>query len=130
MKIGKWTIVPEDKIIIKQYGNGATFGYYVLDENFWANNVSNDIRAIQFTGDDNDFNQVEFNDGKDHDKYSGNIQIFINEWDKLHLLRLQKDWDNNKIRDPQTNEIILETETEKINRLGPRPTTFVSTDSN
>lgn len=66
MKIGKWTIVVPDKLIIKQYGDYATRGYVVDDNNFWNNNLSQNIRAIQYTGNNLDKEQVEHNDGSPH----------------------------------------------------------------
>lgn len=141
MKKGKWTIVPIDKKIIKQYGDGAGIGYDILNNDFWTNNVQQDIHAIQYTGDSNDFNQVEYNDGKDNDLFTGNIKIFADEWDKEHLKQLQYDWDNNFIYEtiPNPNPTpgepgnfksvkIEETVEQKTNRIGPRISTYSSED--
>lgn len=129
MKIGKWTIVVPDKLIIKQYGDYATRGYVVDDNNFWNNNLSQNIRAIQYTGNNLDKEQVEHNDGSPHTFFSGNIKIFADEWDKKHLIFLQDSWDNNNIQvQIENNSTRPETLDEKINRLGPRPTIYNSVD--
>ena len=66
MKIGKWSIIVEDKIIVKQYGEGATIGYVIEDDSFWKNNLSPNVRAIQYSGDNLDNDQVEYNDKTNH----------------------------------------------------------------
>ena len=141
MKKGKWTIIPSDKKIIKQYGDSNGIGYDILDNNFWINNVSFNIHAIQYTGNINDFNQIEYNDGNDHDVFNGDIKIFSDEWDKAHLKKLQDDWDNNFIYEtiPNPNPTpeepgnfkrvkIEETVEQKENRIGPRISSYSSQD--
>lgn len=129
MKIGKWTIVVPDKLIIKQYGDSAQVGYIIEDNNFWTNNLSSNIRAIQYTGDNLDKEQVEHNDGSPHTFFSGDIKAFADEWDKKHLVFLQESWDFNNLKIQLENNLTRpETVDEKINRLGPRPTSFNSVD--
>ena len=50
MKKGKWSIIVDDKRIIKQYDEGsvAGIGYIIESENFWLNNLNSNIRAIQY----------------------------------------------------------------------------------
>lgn len=120
MKMGKWTIVRADKRIIKQYGDGKSIGYLVDDQNFWNTNLDSTINAIQYTGNNSDFDQVEFNNGNQNTYFSGNIKIFADAWDKEHLKMLQLIWDSNNLEN--------ETVEEKIVRLGQRPTNYISED--
>jgi hypothetical protein len=127
MKIGKWTIIAVDKRIIKQYENAI--GYEILDNNFWLNNLNQNIKAIQYTNDSNDFDQVEYKDNTPNSIFSGDIKIFSDKWDEVHLLNLQNSWDSSNIEITlEDNTKRAETIEEKINRLGPRPTTYKSED--
>jgi len=139
MKIGKWSIIVEDKRIVKQYGEGATFGYVVEDDSFWKNNLASNVRAIQYTGDNLDSDQVEYNDGTNHSIFNGDIKMFSDKWDEQHLLKLQNDWDNNieyinlgktNPEKPNEDQFRQETIEEKIIRIGNRPTSFKSEDIN
>ena len=120
MKIGKWSIIVPDKRIVKQYGDGATWGYVVEDNFFWNNNLESNIRAIQYSGDNLDTDQVEHNDGTGNTFFNGDIKKFSDKWDEQHLIRLQAEWDIDNIKD--------ETPEEKITRLGVRPTSYQSQD--
>jgi len=120
MKLGKWTIVKPDKVIIKQYGDGQTMGYKVEDENFWSTNLDPSIHAIQYTGNNSDLDQVEFNNGNKNTFFSGNIKIFADAWDIEHLKFLKAKWDFDNLKD--------ETVEAKIVRIGQRPTNYVSED--
>ena len=122
MKMGKWTIVRADKLIIKQYGDGKSIGYFIDDQNFWNTNLDSTINAIQYTGNNSDLDQVEFNNGNKNTYFSGNIKIFADAWDKEHLKSLQLIWDSNSLQN--------ETIEEKIVRLGQRPTNYISEDIN
>jgi len=122
MKMGKWTIVRADKLIIKQYGDGKSIGYFIDNQNFWNTNLDSTINAIQYTGNNSDFDQVEFNNGNKNTYFSGNIKIFADAWDKEHLKSLQLIWDNNNLEN--------ETIEEKIVRLGQRPINYISEDIN
>ena len=141
MKMGKWTIVRVDKTIIKQYGENQSIGYIINDDNFWNNNLSNNIHAIQYTGNELDFDQVEYNDRSPNSKFNGNIKIFADEWDKAHLKNLQNIWDNNNIYESIPNLNITpenplpfirvkkeETLEQKELRIGSRPTIYNSLD--
>ena len=122
MKMGKWTIVRADKLIIKQYGDGKSIGYFIDDQNFWNTNLDSTINAVQYTGNNSDLDQVEFNNGNKNTYFSGNIKIFADAWDKEHLKSLQLIWDSNSLQN--------ETIEEKIVRLGQRPTNYISEDIN
>lgn len=125
MKTGKWTIVVDDKRIIKQYE--GRIGYEILDDNFWLNNLDKNIRAIQYTGDNNDLDQVEYRDKTPNSVFTGDIKIFADKWDEAHLLNMQNLWDNNNIQITLAdNSKRPETSEEKINRIGQRPSTYKS----
>lgn len=138
MKIGKWSIIVPDKRIVKQYGEGANWGYVVEDNFFWENNVSLNVKAIQYTGDNSDKEQVEFTDGSYSTSFTGDIKKFADEWDKKYLLKIQNDWDNATLNiligptdpefKPDVDQYRPETEEAKIARIGSRPTSYASTD--
>jgi hypothetical protein len=106
MKIGKWTIVVDDKRIIKQYGNGIGIGYEILDNNLWLS-LNQNIFAIQYTGDPLDHEQVEYRDETQHSIFSGDIKIFSDKWDQQHLLNLQNIWDNNYVYEEIPNPKLI-----------------------
>jgi len=141
MKIGKWSIIVEDKIIVKQYDKEASYWFYITDNSFWENNVSSNVKAIQYTGDNLDKEQVEYNDGSSHSHFTGDIKKFADEWDKKYLLKIQNDWDNANLKilmvptDPEFKievsdlpQYRTEREEEKIARIGNRPTSYTSVD--
>jgi len=108
-----WTVVFEDKIIIKQSGDAAGTSYTIDDNAFWATTAFQNIWAIQ-SGTSNVSDEVEHKDGTAHCSLADkgiDIQLFINKWDSAHLLKLQADWDED------TRE-----ESEK----GSRPTSYSS----
>ncbi len=114
MKKGNWTIIFEDKKVIKNNGAESGTGYYVNDDSFWNDSKFSNIWAIQYTADD-DTDQVEYRDTTPNSTYDsyvlGDIQQFIDKWDAEHLNLLQEEWDSDS-RD----------ESEK----GPRPTSYSS----
>jgi hypothetical protein len=119
---GNWTIIFDDKKIIKNYAEGADQGIgYIIDDNtFWSNNAFQNIWAIQ-SGTDNSSDEVEHRDGTPHNSLSDegvDIQQFVTRWDAAHLAQLQSNWDNDNVDG--------ETESEKITRLGARPTSYSS----
>jgi hypothetical protein len=137
MKKGKWSIIVDDKRIVKQYGNGATLGHVVEDNSFWTNLINSRIRAIQYSGDNLDLDQVEFNNGNKNTYFTGDIKIFADAWDKEHLKYLQEIWDSNNIQinlgktnldKPNEDQFREETIEEKIIRIGNRPTSYTSED--
>ena len=108
-----WTVVFEDKMIIKQSGDGA--GPYIIeDDAFWNQSKFSNIWAIQYgTGETSD--EVEYRDTTPHSSFAdanlGDFQDFIDKWDSAHLTQLQANWDADS-RD----------ESEK----GARPTSYSS----
>ena len=115
-----WTVIFEDKAIVKQNGDSA--GQYIIDDDtFWNQSKFSNIWAIQY-GTSVPTDEVEYRDETPHSSYDssvlGDINQFINKWDAAHLSQLQENWDNNNIEG--------ETEAEKITRLGARPTSYTS----
>ena len=125
----QWTVVFEDKCIIKNFAEGANegIGYIISDDSFWGQGKFSNIWAIQF-GTANTIDTVEYRDGTPHSSWEdanlGDFQDFITRWDSAHLAQLQFDWDNNNAVDSDGNS--TETEAEKIARLGARPTSYSS----
>jgi len=120
---GNWTIIFEDKIIIKNYDEGSNkgIGYNIDDDSFWNQSKFSNIWAIQY-GTSNSSDEVEYRDSTPHSSFAdaniGNISQFSSKWDSVHLTKIQSDWDNNGVLD--------ETDAEKIARLGARPTSYTS----
>ena len=117
-----WTIVFEDKKIIKNYAEGAGegVGYLIDDDAFWATTAFQNIWAIQ-SGTSNSSDEVEHRDDTFHCSLADegiDIQQFVTRWDAVHLTQLQTNWDNNDVEG--------ETSEEKISRLGARPTSYSS----
>ena len=128
---GNWAIVIDDKKITKNYDEGATEGIAFIindDDAFWSQSKFSNIWAIQH-GASNISDEVEYRDETPHTSYAdanlGDISQFSNKWDTMYLAKIQSDWDNNFLFD-DNNEVISETEAEKIARLGPRPTSYTS----
>ncbi len=118
-----WTVVFEDKCIIKNYAEGATqgIGYIISDDSFWSDSKFSNIWAIQH-GTSVSSDEVEYRDETQHTTYAdanlGDISQFSSKWDAAHLSHLQNGWDNDNVED--------ETADEKIVRLGARPTSYSS----
>ena len=135
-KHGTWTVVFEDKIIIKRTGEfnkQTACAHTINDDNFWNQSKFNNLHAIQFTDDNLDNDQVEFNDNSPNGLYDaaiyGDFSQFITKWDEAHLAEIQSDWDNNNIsvEDPVNSGMYRdETNEEKVSRLGERPVTYSS----
>jgi hypothetical protein len=111
-----WTVIFEDKCIIKNYAEGANegVGYVINDDAFWSQSKFSNIWAIQH-GTSVSTDEVEHRDGTAHTSFAdadiGAIGDFTDKWDTAHLAQLQSDWDNDT-RD----------ESEK----GARPTSYSS----
>ena len=128
-----WTVIFDDKAIIKQSGDAA--GMYVIEDqdSFWNDSKWSNIWAIQYQADNHDYkDSVEYRDETPHATWTaadlGDFSTqFISKWDAAHLAQMQDDWDNNVLVEAESpyNEI-SETEAEKIARLGPRPTSYSS----
>tara|TARA_A100001515_G_scaffold77932_1_gene61859 strand:- start:589 stop:954 length:366 start_codon:yes stop_codon:yes gene_type:complete len=116
----QWTVIFDDKKIIKQNGDGAG-DYDIVDNDFWGQAKFSNIWAIQY-GTAVASDTVEYRDETPHSSWEaanlGDFQDFIDRWDAAHLARLQFLWDNN-------NED-GESESDKIARLGARPTSYSS----
>ena len=117
-----WTVVFDDKLIIKQKGDQAGTGYTITDDAFWSQSKFSNIWAIQH-GASVSTDEVEYRDNTPHSTYAdanlGDFNDFINKWDSSHLATLQYNWDNN-------NNVEGETSEQKITRLGARPTSYSS----
>lgn len=113
---GNWTVVFEDKIVIKNYDEGASegIGYKIDDDTFWNQSKFSNIWAIQY-GTSITSDEVEYRDETPHSSFAdaniGDISQFSSKWDSAHLSQLQSDWDADE-RD----------ESEK----GARPTSYSS----
>ena len=121
-----WTIVFEDKVIIKQSGDGAGNAYTIDDNAFWATTAFQNIWAIQ-SGTSNSSDEVEHRDSSAHNSLADegiNIQQFIDKWDSAHLAKLQADWDDDNLVNEDGSS--AETAEDKIARLGARPTSYSS----
>ena len=122
----KWTVVMDDKMIIKNYDEGASpnngVSYIIDDNNFWGQAKFSNIWAIQY-GTSVASDTVEYRDETPHSTWEdanlGDIQDFVTRWDTAHLAQLQADWDADE--GPEG-----ETEADKIARLGARPTSYTS----
>jgi len=118
-----WTVIFEDKMVVKNYAEGANegLGYIIEDNDFWGLAKWNNIWAIQY-GTANPSDTVEHRDSTPHSTWEdanlGDFQDFITRWDSAHLAQLQSDWDDNNVDD--------ETPEDKIARLGARPTSYSS----
>jgi len=116
-----WTVVFEDKLIIKQKGDAAGTGYVINDNAFWSQSKFSNIWAIQH-GASVSTDEVEYRDTTPHSTYAsanlGDFNEFINKWDSAHLSKLQSNWDNNNVEG--------ETTEAKVARLGAKPTSYSS----
>ena len=117
----QWTVVFEDKLVIKQNGDAAGTGYNIVDNDFWGLAKWNNIWAIQY-GTSNPSDTVEYRDGTPHSTWEdanlGDFSDFTTRWDSAHLTQLQSNWDNDNVEG--------ETADDKIARLGARPTSYSS----
>jgi hypothetical protein len=129
-----WTVVFEDKCIIKNHAEGASegIGYSINDDFFWSDSKFSNIWAIQH-GVSVTSNEVEYRDETPHSSFAdaniGDINQFSSKWDSAHLTQLQSNWDNNneQVEDPADSGTFRdETSSEKITRLGARPTSYSS----
>ena len=126
---GNWTVIFEDKIIIKNHAEGASegIGYKIDNDAFWNDSKFSNIWAIQY-GTSVSTDEVEYRDSTPHSSFVdaniGDISQFSSKWDSAHLAQLQVDWDSDNL--VNENGVSTETEAEKITRLGVRPTSYSS----
>ena len=124
-----WTVVFDDKIVIKNYNEGASqgIGYIISDDSFWSDSKFSNIWAIQY-GTAITSDEIEYKDDTPHSSFAaaniGDISQFSNRWDSAHLAKLQSTWDKDNAVDEEGNS--TETESEKLSRLGARPTSYSS----
>ena len=122
---GTWTVVFDDKIIMKNSGDGA--GNYIIDnDSFWSNSDYSNLWAIQY-GTSVASDEIEYRDDTPHSSCASaglNFQYFIDQWDAAHLVQLQADWDNTP--GYSATGVLYADEAEKISDLGPRPTSYSS----
>ena len=130
-----WTVIFDDKKVIKQSGDGAGNGYKIDNDSFWNDSKWSNIWAIQYIDDNLDHNDtVEYRDDTPHATWNNAglgefYSQFVDQWDAAHLAQLQSDWDKDLgvVEDPLgSNEWRDETEAEKLSRLGARPTSYSS----
>ena len=97
---GNWTVIFEDKIIIKNHAEGASegIGYKIDNDAFWNDSKFSNIWAIQ-CGTSVSTDEVEYRDSTPHSSFVdanlGDISQFTNKWDSEHLLQLQANWDSD-----------------------------------
>tara|TARA_R110000824_G_scaffold290350_1_gene478858 strand:+ start:441 stop:839 length:399 start_codon:yes stop_codon:yes gene_type:complete len=126
-----WTVVFEDKIVIKNYAEGVNEGvsYNISDNSFWSDSKFSNIWAIQYGSSDSS-DEVEYRDETPHSSFAdaniGDISQFSSKWDLAHLTELQYNWDINNSGTGEGDNFVPETEAEKISRLGARPTSYSS----
>ena len=116
-----WTVVFDDKAILKNVGEGAGNGFSFPDDPIWSEAKYSNIWAIQYqTSVTTD--EVEYRDQTPNGTYAdanlGSFQPFVDLWDAAYLNKLQNDWDNDNVDG--------ESEADKISRLGARPTSYSS----
>jgi hypothetical protein len=124
-----WTVIFEDKTIIKQSGDAAGTSYVISDDSFWSDSKFSNIWAIQY-GTSNPSDTVEYRDDTPHSSWEdanlGDFTDFTTRWDSAHLAQLQANWDNDNIGTGEGDNYVPETEADKIARLGARPTSYSS----
>jgi len=119
----QWTVVFDDKTIIKNHAEGASegVGYIIEDNDFWGLAKWSNIWAIQY-GTSNPSDTVEYKDETPHSTWEnanlGDFSDFVSRWDAAHLTKLQSNWDDDNVDG--------ESESDKITRLGARPTSYSS----
>lgn len=132
-KTPDWSVIVTDRFIVKRSGEfnfSNARGYKINDDAFWNQAKFSNIHAIQFTDDNTDNDQVEYNDGTPNSSYDASIlgpfSQFIEKWDAAHLVEdLQASWDKDGLINPgdSTDQWTYE---EKVAALGPRPTSYSS----
>tara|TARA_R100001198_G_C5227829_1_gene207953 strand:+ start:352 stop:756 length:405 start_codon:yes stop_codon:yes gene_type:complete len=131
--VGDWTVVFEDKLVIKNYEEGASegIGYKIDDDSFWNQSKFSNIWAIQH-GTSVTSDEVEYRDGTAHSSYVdanlGDLSQFSSKWDSAHLDVLQSNWDADVINTYNDDGTVAstESESEQIARKGARPTSYSS----
>jgi hypothetical protein len=128
-----WTVIFDDKLIIKNYAEGASegMGYYINDDSFWSDSKFSNIWAIQH-GTSITSDEVEYRDETPHSSFAdaniGEISQFSSKWDSAHLVKLQEDWDADVHITYNEDGSVYSTESEadQITRKSARPTSYSS----
>jgi len=124
---GNWTVVFEDKCVVKNFAEGASegIGYIINDDSFWSDSKFSNIWAIQY-GTSSSSEEVEYRDDTPHSAYDssvlGNISQFTDRWDAAHLAKLQADWDGDVLYGAEPSD--TESQADQIARKGARPTSY------
>lgn len=126
-----WTVIFEDKKVIKHTGVESGTEYIIDDNTFWSQSKYSNIWAIQY-GTTPSSDEVEYRDTTPHSSFAdanlGVFQDFITKWDSAHLAKLQADWDADVIitynEDGSVNT--TESQADQITRKGARPTSYSS----
>jgi len=126
-----WTVVFEDKMVIKNTGVESGTSYEINDDVFWSQSKYSNIWAIQY-GTSPTSDEVEYKDETPHSSFAdanlGSFQDFITKWDSAHLAKLQSVWDQDVLitynEDGSVNT--TESEADQIARKGSRPTSYSS----
>jgi len=123
----QWTVIMDDKTVIKQTGDAANTAYKIDDNTFWSQSKFSNIWAIQY-GTSNPQDTVEYRDETAHSNWEdadlGDFSDFITRWDSAHLTQLQSNWDNDNLVNEDGTP--AETSADKVARLGARPTSYSS----
>ena len=133
-KHGLWTVIIEDKTVIKKtedFSVSSVKALKIEDDSFWSQSKFSNIHAIQFSDDGVDNDQVEYKDNSPNSSYDENIlgnfrTEFISKWDSVYLIELQNNWDSDD-KDANGDILVDETVEAKTIRLGARPTSYTST---
>ena len=126
-----WTVVFEDRSVMKHQGDGAGSSYEnIPDDAFWNQTSYSNFWAIQY-GNTPENDEVEYRDETPHSTWAStglDFQPFIDKWDGAHLAKLQGDWDHATIKTFNEDGSVATTESvdDQTARMGPRPTSYTS----
>ena len=128
----RWTVVFDDRSVMKHEGDGAETCYEnVGDDAFWNQASYSNLWAIQYNNTP-ETDEVEYRDETPHSTWAStglDFQPFIDKWDAAHLAKLQEDWDHANIKtynEEDGSVITTESVEDQTARMGPRPTSYSS----
>ena len=100
-----WTVVFEDKKVIKQSGDGAGSAYKISDNDFWGLSKWSNIWAIQY-GTSNPSDEVEYRDGTPHSTFaSANLNLCYQSI--IYPYNLEKEYCSMKLMSLLRQEIVM-----------------------